>query len=96
MTVKRSKDRRGGELDIQYAVSVRSPQPLVGRCACGKCRLSSEQAAKNVVLEARIARALRNSHRRHEDRHYRCRYGGWHTTSQPPLNATAAATSLSA
>lgn len=75
---------------------VRVPQPLVGRCACGKCRLSSEQAAKNVVLEARIARALRNSHRRQEDRHYRCRHGGWHTTSQPPMTATMAATSLSA
>lgn len=96
MTLKRSKDRRGGEPGIQHAVYVRSPQPLTGRCACGKCRLFSEQAAKNVVLEARIARALRNSHRRQEDRHYRCRYGGWHTTSQPPMHATAAATALSA
>lgn len=90
MTLKRSKDRRGGELDIQHAVYVRSPQPLVGQCSCGKSCLSSEQAAKNVVLEARIARALRNNHRRQEDRHYRCRYGGWHTTSQAPLHATAA------
>ena len=91
MTLKRPRNRRSSELSIPHAVSVRSPQPLAGRCACGKCRLSSEQAAKNVVLEARIARALHNSHRRQEDRHYRCRYGGWHTTSQAPLHATAAA-----
>lgn len=89
MTVKRSQDRRYGEFAGRAAVYARVPQPLAGRCACGKCRLSSEQAAKNVVLEARIARVLRNNHRRQEDRHYRCRYGGWHTTSQPPLRATA-------
>ena len=56
MTPKRPRNRRSSDVGIQRAVSVRSPQPLAGRCACGKCRLTSEQAAKNVVLEARIAR----------------------------------------
>lgn len=60
----------------------------IERCGCGKLRFPSEQAAKNIVLEARIARVLQHNHRRREDRHYRCRYGGWHTTSQPPMTAT--------
>lgn len=63
------------------------PPIATGRCICGKLCLVSERAAKEVVFEARLARAIRNSHRRREDRYYQCRYGAWHTTSQPQLNA---------
>jgi hypothetical protein len=59
----------------------------VRRCACGKQCFPSERAAKEVVLEARIARVLRNNDRRREDRHYRCRFGEWHTTSQQRMSA---------
>ena len=61
------------------------------RCACGKQGLPSERAAKKVVLEARIARAIKHNQRRREDRYYRCRYGTWHTTSQPLVSSTGKA-----
>lgn len=65
------------------------------RCVCGKLSLPSEQAAKDVVFEARIARAVHHNHRRQENRYYQCPYGAWHTTRQVRLLLTTAVQALS-
>jgi hypothetical protein len=92
--------RRGDGSTIRQALSVRSRRSLLGlplmdeaepvgykRCVCGKLCFPSEQAAKGVVFETRIARAVRHNNRRKEDRHYQCYYGAWHTTSLAHMNA---------
>jgi hypothetical protein len=45
----------------------------------------SEQVAREMVLRAKIARAIRKVTRRHEVRYYQCpsKAGWWHVTSIP-------------
>jgi hypothetical protein len=56
----------------------------VNLCVCGKRRFRSQKDAEMVVLSARIARSLRNSNKRKEQRAYECviRRGIWHVTSK--------------
>jgi len=52
---------------------------------CHKMAFPSEQVAREMILRAKIARAIRKVTRRHEVRCYPCphRAGWWHVTSIP-------------
>jgi hypothetical protein len=85
----RSTAGRGREIAREH-LGTRRDHPPTPRCVCGKLSLPSEQAAKDVVFEARIARTLRHNPRRQEDRYYQCSFGAWHTTRQLRLTLTTA------
>lgn len=76
---------RGKELPRKEAGAVAIAEQHARRKGCGKFRFPSEQAAKDALLRARIARGLRGNLRRREQRAYPCPDcpgNVWHLTSR--------------
>lgn len=48
---------------------------------CNKVKFDTERRANRALLQAKIARDLRRSTSRREQRVYLCRCGSWHMTS---------------
>lgn len=68
---------------VKVAISIAEAH-VRDKGACGKHRFPTEGEALRAVVDAKIARSLRQRVRRREERAYRCDpCGAWHLTSKP-------------
>lgn len=77
---------RGKELPRKEAGALHIAEQHAKRKGCGKTRFTTQAAAEQAVLAAKVARGLRGNERRREQRAYLCPDCPgkvWHLTSRP-------------
>ena len=75
--------RRAGYTIVPPQRTEPDPPKARTKCPTGKERYPTQAQAEDVLLKAKIARALRHNEKRRETRAYACpKCLGWHLTSK--------------